>query len=97
MVQRIALLSDVHGNLHALNAVLAQLSHEAIDGAVCLGDVAIFGPQPRETLARVHGLGIPVIMGNTDSWALDPSPHPMRDETSERINAIELWGAATAR
>ncbi len=90
---RIALISDIHGNLCALEAVLATLAQESVDQIVCLGDVAIFGPQPRETLARLQMLGCPVVMGNTDAWALDPQPHPVRNEQSAFFNAIELWGA----
>lgn len=90
---RIAILSDIHGNLPALDAVLTDLAHETIDQIVCLGDVAIFGPQPCTTLARVLELGCPVVMGNTDAWALNPSPHPVRDEEPAFFNAVKLWGA----
>jgi predicted phosphodiesterase len=41
---RIGLISDVHGNLVALDAVLAELDREEVDGLICLGDVAA-GPQ----------------------------------------------------
>jgi predicted phosphodiesterase len=91
---RIALIADIHGNLMALEAVLAELDNESVDQIVCLGDVAIFGPQPCETLARLRQLGCPVVMGNTDAWALDPQPHPVRDENTVYFNEIELWGAA---
>ena len=90
---RLALLSDIHGNLTALEAVLAELTHEAVDEILCLGDVAIFGPQPQATLARVRELGCPVVMGNTDAWALAPQPHPFRNEETPKFNAIELWSA----
>ena len=91
---RVALLSDIHGNLFALNAVLDALAAEQIDQMVCLGDVAIFGPQPRETLARMQELNCLGVMGNTDAWALDPMPHPVRNEETEFFNAVELWSAA---
>jgi putative phosphoesterase len=91
---RIGLLSDIHGNLPAFAAVLAELQQESLDQLVCLGDVAIFGPQPRETLAALHTLACPLVMGNTDAWALDPQPHPERDADSAKFNAVELWGAA---
>ncbi|MEZ4680437.1 MAG: metallophosphoesterase family protein [Caldilineaceae bacterium] len=91
---RVALLADIHGNCFALNAVLTVLQLETVDQIVCLGDVAIFGPQPRAALARIHALGCPVVMGNTDAWALDPKPHPVRNEATEYVNAIELWSAA---
>lgn len=90
---RLAILSDIHGNLPALEAVLAELAHEAVDQILCLGDVAIGGPQPRQTLARVRELGCPIVMGNTDAWALDPQPHSWRDEDTPKFNAIELWSA----
>jgi putative phosphoesterase len=91
---KIALISDIHGNLPALEAVLADVESQSIDQIICLGDVAIFGPQPRETLARLQGLGCPVAMGNTDAWALNPQSHAMRDEETAFYNAIEGWGAA---
>lgn len=97
MTDKIALLSDIHGNLFALDAVLAQLQDEGIERIVCLGDVALFGPQPREVLARVRELGCPVVLGNTDAWALDPAPRPKRNEDSKRFYAIEGWGAAQLR
>jgi putative phosphoesterase len=90
---RVALLSDIHGNLHALEAVLAALEQEEIDRMICLGDVAAFGPQPREVLARLRTLACPVVMGNTDAWMLDPQPHPVRDENSTKVTDIELWCA----
>lgn len=90
---RIALLSDIHGNLFALEAVLAMLARETIDQTICLGDVAMFGPQPRQTLEKVQAIGCPVVMGNTDAWALAPQPHPGDDEQTALFNAIELWGA----
>ena len=91
---RIALLADIHGNLTALDAVLAALAGAPVDQVLCLGDVAIFGPQPGATLARLRGLGCPMVMGNTDAWALDPQPHPFRNADTPKFNAIEQWGAA---
>jgi putative phosphoesterase len=90
---RIALISDIHGNLVALHAVLDALEAESIDQVVCLGDVAIFGPQPRETLNHLRRLACPIVMGNTDAWALRPTVHPLRNENSVRFNDIEFWGA----
>ncbi|MBI3943724.1 MAG: metallophosphoesterase family protein [Chloroflexi bacterium] len=91
---QVALISDIHGNAVALNAILADLEGSGIDRIVCLGDVVVSGPQPREALARLQDTGCPVVMGNTDLWALDPQPHPYRDEDSAKITDIEMWGAA---
>jgi putative phosphoesterase len=67
---RIAVISDIHGNLTALEAVLNDLAGQPYDAMVCLGDLAYKGPQPAECVARVRSLGIPVIHGNTDLMLL---------------------------
>ncbi|MCB0062771.1 MAG: metallophosphoesterase family protein [Caldilineaceae bacterium] len=91
---RIALLSDIHGNLTALNAVLAELAAEQIDQYLCLGDVVEHGPQPREALARTLALNCPIIMGNTDERMLTivdtaTPPSPMRPGYEQ-----DVWSAA---
>ncbi|MGO8947243.1 MAG: metallophosphoesterase family protein [Ktedonobacterales bacterium] len=67
---KVAILADIHGNLPALEAVLAEIAAESIERIVCLGDVATLGPQPHEVIARLRGLGCPVVMGNTDASLL---------------------------
>ncbi len=64
---KIAILSDIHGNLPALEAALAAITDENITRMVCLGDVVALGPQPHEVIARLRALGCPVVMGNTDA------------------------------
>jgi predicted phosphodiesterase len=86
---RLGLISDVHGNRLALDAVLAELERESLDSLVCLGDVAV-GPQPRESLARVRELGCPVVLGNWDAAFLDGMP-PAGDETATIVNEIHAW------
>jgi predicted phosphodiesterase len=71
-MMRIGLISDIHGNLVALEAVLQELSQEQVDQIICLGDVAALGPQPRHVIERLHHLRCPVILGNTDAWLLTP-------------------------
>jgi putative phosphoesterase len=64
---RVAALYDVHGNLPALEAVLAEVEREQVD-AIVLGGDCIHGPQPLETLQRLQALGERAvwIRGNTD-------------------------------
>ncbi|GHO44958.1 metallophosphoesterase family protein [Ktedonospora formicarum] len=88
---RIALLSDIHGNLPALEAVLNELAHEHIDQYVCLGDVAASGPQPCETLDAIRLLNGPVIMGNTDDWLLSPQVKEHTTPFAQRCQDIDLW------
>lgn len=74
---RIALISDIHANLHALEAVLADVSRRGADRIICLGDVTLKGPLPKECVDRVRDLGCPVVLGNADS-SYDPNFHPER-------------------
>jgi putative phosphoesterase len=62
---RIAALYDVHGNLPALEAVLAEVERESVDTVVCGGDV-VFGPYPAECLARLRELGAVFVRGNCE-------------------------------
>jgi putative phosphoesterase len=88
---RTGLISDIHGNLFALEAVLHELQREGVDQIVCLGDVAV-GPQPAEVLARVRELGCPVVMGNWDAAFLGEMPKP-RDTVGELLVEIADWWA----
>lgn len=71
---RLALISDLHGNLTALDAALADIVRRGVDRIACLGDVASDGPQPREVLDRLRELRCPVIMGNADAQLVGLEP-----------------------
>ena len=69
---RTAILSDIHGNLTALNAVMEDLDGQNIDRIVCLGDVIGYGPEPCACLDKSMEFDF-CILGNHDSSALfDP-------------------------
>jgi putative phosphoesterase len=87
---RIALISDIHGNRVALDAVLASLERQPPDQIVCLGDVAATGPQPREVLAQVQALGCPVVMGNADAFLLNPDLS-QAGGVPQAVLDIDLW------
>ena len=64
---RLAILSDIHGNVLALDAVLADLAAQGgADAVVIAGDLCLDGPRPREVIERLQVLGYPVVQGNTD-------------------------------
>ncbi|MGZ6340815.1 MAG: metallophosphoesterase family protein, partial [Candidatus Limnocylindrales bacterium] len=65
---RIAVLSDIHANLLALDAVLASL--DTIDAIWHLGDVVGYGPEPDGVVARLRELGARGVRGNHDAAAL---------------------------
>ncbi len=68
----IAILSDIHSNLEALQAVLKDAAAQGVDMYYCLGDVVGYGPNPRECLEQAMGFAI-TILGNHDQAALfDP-------------------------
>lgn len=68
---RLALISDIHGNLLALQAVLDAIEADRVEQTVCMGDVASLGPQPKESLRLIREQGMPCIMGNHDAFMLD--------------------------
>jgi len=68
---RVALISDLHGNELAFDAVLADAQSAGYDELVCLGDVATLGPRPSAVLARLRDLGCVCILGNHDEFMLD--------------------------
>jgi len=92
---KVAVISDVHGNLTALQAALSAINREA-DKVVCLGDVAATGPQPHETIALLKELGCPCVMGNTDEtlWKGTPDHFGSGGRPREeilRLKALDEW------
>ena len=61
-----AVISDLHANLQALDAVLADARTQGAERVVCLGDVVGYGPLPSETLARLRTVAATVLAGNHD-------------------------------
>src|ERR1700712_5882597 len=63
---RIALLSDIHGNLHALDAVLSDVEREDVHEIWCLGDIVGYGADPNDCCARIREQADAVLCGNHD-------------------------------
>ena len=84
---RLALISDVHANLPALEAALEALRSERIDRWVCAGDVVGYGPHPDECVARLAGLGIPCVAGNHDLMAIERLSTERADELARTTMA----------
>ena len=66
MTSRIAILSDLHANGAATEAVLAAIVAESPDAVYCLGDLVGYGARPNETIELIRARDIPTIMGNYD-------------------------------
>jgi predicted phosphodiesterase len=87
----LALVYDVHGNLPALEAVLADASEQDADAYLIGGDVALFGPWPEATVARLRELApASWIRGNGERWTADPqaAPEPVRGATAAAREAL---------
>jgi diadenosine tetraphosphatase ApaH/serine/threonine PP2A family protein phosphatase len=87
---RIAVISDIHGNLEALEATLADIDTRHIERVVCLGDIVGYGANPRECVQLVRERTSNVVLGNHDAAAID-----LRDRENMTHNALEAirWTA----
>lgn len=91
---RIAVISDIHGNCIALDAVLADVRRAQVDQIVCLGDAIQGGPQPAEVVTRLRDLACPVVMGNADAWLLtgvETGDEDIAPERRRKMDAIRAW------
>lgn len=90
---RVAVLADIHGNLPALEAVLADVDRSGADVVVIAGDVAA-GPMPRETLDRLAGLGdrARYVMGNADREVVEAFDAAARGEPAD--GPVSPWAAS---
>jgi putative phosphoesterase len=88
--ERLALLGDVHANLAALAAVLADVAREGIGRGVVTGDLVMRGEEPEQCVAEVRRLGWPCVMGNTDrKVAVRPRRDP--DHPKARRAGSRAW------
>jgi predicted phosphodiesterase len=90
---RVALISDMHGNAVAFDAVLEELRREHFDHVVSLGDVAQGGAQPAQCVDRLRELGCRCVFGNSDAFVLtlDLAGEPVEGEALERLLAVGRW------
>jgi putative phosphoesterase len=84
---RLGVISDVHGNRVALEAVLDDMPE--VDRLVCAGDVVGYNPWPAECVAAVRNRSIPTVMGNHD--------RAVAGETPVRFNSMAAAGVDHAR
>lgn len=68
---RCAVIADVHGNYHALEAVLADIDQQGVDAILCLGDVIGYAARPKECVQAVRERATCVVAGNHDHGSVD--------------------------
>ncbi|MBW1992036.1 MAG: metallophosphoesterase, partial [Deltaproteobacteria bacterium] len=95
---KFAVISDIHGNLPALEAVLADIATLGIGQIYHLGDLVGYNPFPDEVTARIRELGIPGVVGNYDlavaADCADPVAEYLNPAISEMAKDIFRWTKA---
>ncbi len=86
-----ALLSDIHGNLPAFEAVVADLRSHAPDAVFVLGDMVNGCPWSAEVIERVAELGWPMLLGNHDDAVLQLGTPRMEPRYADRRRYAALW------
>jgi putative phosphoesterase len=87
-MSRLAIVSDVHGNLVALEAVADDLRRRGVDRVVHAGDLAFSGAQPAEVVDRIRELGWSGIVGNTDEMLWRPERHAELEARAPKLDAM---------
>jgi putative phosphoesterase len=97
---RLAVASDIHANLTALDAVAADIARRGVDQVVHGGDVALIGARPAEVIDRLSELGWPGIVGNTDELLWRPEQFASQLELAPKLEPLlrmlfQAYGPAT--
>jgi predicted phosphodiesterase len=94
---RIALISDLHGNDIALEAVLADIAKRGVDQTICLGDVVTLGPRPLAMLERLQKAGCVCVLGNHDEFMFEPDLARQYSQIPVLLDAIDWCRAQLPR
>lgn len=84
---RVAVISDIHANFTALQAVMEDIENEKCEHVICLGDLILAGPQPRMVIDFIKEQNWTIIQGNTDKLIVDFGPEVM-DELKAKYPII---------
>lgn len=71
---KFAIIADIHANLEALEAVLADAKEQKVTHYACLGDVVGYNANPKECLDIIRSMGMPCVKGNHDEYCSTDSP-----------------------
>ena len=92
---RLAIFSDVHANLPAMEVVKASIEYNSFDGVYCLGDLGGYASQPNEVQELIQSMGCPTILGNYDEGVGfnrdDCGCHYIKPFDIEMSNVSFLW------
>lgn len=85
---RVAIVSDIHGNLPALEAALADARKQGAEEIWCGGDIALFGPWASECIGFVRESGWPTVKGNADVWITGDPQGGVGEAMAEEIRDL---------
>jgi len=85
---RLAIIADVHGNVLALEAVIADIARRGVDHTINLGDCASGPLWPRETIDLLAGLALPTVRGNHDRWVAEKPRAQMSPSDAFAFDAL---------
>src|SRR5262249_56262812 len=101
MATRWAVMSDIHGNLEALEAVLADAAKQGVEKIAVLGDVVDYGPDPVRCLERVKEAAEVWLVGNHEEHAVTPDPDMEESDilrwSAPQLAASDGWQAVKAQ
>lgn len=90
---KIAFISDIHGNLHAFESVLADIKNEGADRIVFLGDASTLGMRPADSLDLLQSLKCDCVLGNHDEFMINPEKIHSYTRDTLVIDTVE-WSRA---
>ena len=91
---RIGIVSDIHGNLAALEAALAGLNLSGVDRIICLGDAVDPFPGSKATIELLERLAIPILRGNHEDYvvtAAELTEGTLKESSIEPIHVTPNW------
>ena len=92
---KLAIISDIHGNIYALMKALEDIDEQKVDKIICLGDLVGYGPHPNEVVALIKRREISCIKGNYDASVVDGDYTYIRNTS---INSFSLpWTSSEVR
>ncbi|NLL31680.1 MAG: metallophosphoesterase family protein [Clostridiales bacterium] len=92
---KIAVISDIHGNIYALMKTFEDIDLQKVDLTICLGDLVGYGPHPNEVIALIKRRNIPCLKGNYDASVVDGDFTFIRDNA---VNSFALpWSSEEVR
>lgn len=94
---KIGLISDIHGNIHALTRVLQELYAHPVDIILCAGDLVGFGAHPGQVIHLLRHMAIPCAAGNYDAAVAWDLPQPSQRPSSPALEPLRRAALAWAQ